>query len=141
MTLYLFSVGLCGSKGQESMATVCMCLASHGPREFGLFHSVARSRQESIAGQTLGYAFLPLRGRPSRAVWPPLNTYRSLIDAGSILAAGRRTKSQLNRFHFLMCGNAEHDDDDENVFFCFFAKTIPTSLRFAGLPLICSHAH
>jgi hypothetical protein len=26
-----------------------MCLASHGPKEFGRFHSVARSGQESIA--------------------------------------------------------------------------------------------
>ena len=39
----------CWSVGALECWRIRICLGSHGPKEFGRFHSVARSGQESIA--------------------------------------------------------------------------------------------
>jgi hypothetical protein len=63
-----------------------MCLASHDPKEFGRFHSVARSGQESIA-QGLPWAIAPARICPEGATRygeNPLQTFELALTGRNV---------------------------------------------------------
>jgi hypothetical protein len=66
-----------------------MCLASHDPKEFGRFHSVARSGQESIA-QGLPWAIAPARICPEGATRygeNPLQTFELALKGETFIWA------------------------------------------------------
>jgi hypothetical protein len=69
-----------GSTGVQEFRTnaLGMCLASYGPTDFGRYHSVARSGQESIV-QGLPWVTAPTRINPEGANGCGENRLRTLF--------------------------------------------------------------